>query len=592
MSDINESSGIPEQDQYDNTTGLNNGQYTASEDGSTYWESNEIQSSFDAQSQQPESNDNDHNQRVQDYSYNEFKSNQYKLQKKKKRFIPIITALVVLALLLATAASAYAFSDTFRNSIDLLIKSPRDYYSSIENRSIGNAVDKSMAINKMSKINDNAVETTLDISYDKDTAGAMLEGFLGMSLTDLEEYIGIPLDSIGFNVISASEEDNIYQNIGLNLNSIDIFTGEIFMDNASSEMLLFLPDLSPAYLRQSLDISEYGVEDFDIGEYSEITKKITSDSTGEFIKRYAKLITDEVEDVVLTKKVPLAVGDLSVDTNLLTVTFYPNTLKNILSKVIEETKSDEYILDLLPLMDMTKEEFIDKADMSLEEMKSNLDKLPQNKEILIMKLYVGNDGSILGRSLEIINNMDETVNISFSNIEKDNKAAYEFFISENDKDNMFHIKGNHTIANKAYTGKATLMMTPEYGEAIEFELEYENFKHELRNNRTFFYGNLNLYSHTLMGIELALELDVDDDVQLATFKLNMGRASLVTFDASIKYLEDFTAPKPDEDTEVYDLLTEIDQYAATMNIEEYLSDLSDKLGIDIQGLLGFYLPIY
>lgn len=598
MSDINKDSGIPEQDQKlsnDNASNQNGNLYNGPEDGSTYWESNEIQSSFEAQTQQSENNGYDNNQKSQDLTYDEFKSNQYQLQQKKKsKKKPIIAALIVVVLLFAFAATAYAINGTFRNSIDLLLKSPRDYYAYIENKSIGSAVDKSIAYNNMSNKNKDevAVQLTANLSYDKDTVGAMLQSYTGMTISDFESVIGLSLNSIGFDILSANKDNVIYQNIGLNLNSIDIISGDVFIDYAAKEMLFHLPELSPAYLKQSLDTSEFGTEDFDYDGFSEAMKKLSSDSAGELVKRYAKLITDEIEDVKLTKNEKLTVGELTADTNLLTVSLYPETLKNITIGVLEEAKGDEFILEFLPLFEMTKEEFIAEIDETIEEAKSSFDSLPQDDVVMLMKVYVGNDGSILGRTMELINVHQDTITMGFSSVEQNNKGAYEFYISENNEETILNVSGSHSIENKAYTGTATFEAFSEDTGDIEFEIEYEDISYELKNNKPYLYGNINLSSYAMMGMEVALELDVKDDAQLATIKLNMGKSSLVTLETSTKYLEDFTIPKPDSNAQSFDALTETNEYAATLKLEEYISALSDRLGVDLNGLLGSFLPIY
>ena len=236
MSDINNDSGLPEQEQEQATN-----QYNQSENGSTYWESSsQVQSSYEEQVQQPNDSNANHNQKVDDLTYDEFKNNQYELQQKKKsRKKPFIAVLIVLVLLLATAATAYAFSDTIRNSVDLLLKSPRDYYATVENKSIGNFVDKSLAYTDMKKVNENSAQSlTATLSYDKDTVGALLQTYAGMTISDIEALIGISLDSIGFDVIAAENDNGGYQKIGINLNSIDIISGEIFTDFTLEQMLI------------------------------------------------------------------------------------------------------------------------------------------------------------------------------------------------------------------------------------------------------------------------------------------------------------------------------------------------------------------
>jgi|LSQX01.3.fsa_nt_gb hypothetical protein len=588
MSDINNNdSGLPEQEQEQATN-----QYSQSEDGSTYWESSEIQSSYEEQVQQPNDNNANHNQRVDNLTYDEFKNNQYELQQKKKsKKKPLIAILIVLALLIATAATAYAFSDTVRNSVDLLLKSPRDYYVSVENKSIGDSVDKSLAYTDMKKVDGNKAQSlNATLSYDKDTVGAMLQTYAGMTISDLEALIGIPLDSIGFDVIAAENDNGGYQKIGLNLNNIDIISGEIFIDYTLEQMLIHIPDLSPAYLKQSLDMSLYGAEGMDFDKLSASIKKIISDSTADFVKRYVKLITDEITDVELKKNEQLTVGDITAEANLLTVYFYPETLKNISTKVLEEAKNDEYILDLLPLFQVSKDDYQEEIDEAIEEAKENLDSLPQDKELMVMNVYVANDGSILGRKIEILDEDDGNSILGFFYVEDSNKGAYDLYI-DNDDDSDIKIIGSHTKENGAYSGSLTFEVTDATG-PIEFDVDYEGLKVEAKNGQMYTYGSFSISSYALMGMEIAFEFDVKDDAQVSAIKLNMGKSSLVTLEASTKYIKDFAIPKPDANAETYDMVTDIDVYSSTIDFEGFISTLSDRLGVDLQGLLGNLLPMY
>ena len=583
MSDSNNDFGNNSQEQTDKLN-QNTNPYSQSEDGSTYWESNEVQSSFDIQPGQS-TNNTDFNQKVQDFTYDEFKNNQYKLNQKKKPRKKIFVAIIVVILLLGSAATAYGFSSTVRNSIDLLLKSPKDYYEHIENKSLESSMDKSSAFMNMNKAKNSATNVTATLSYDKETVGAMLQSYLGMTISDFEASLGIPLDSVGFDIISANSEKEMYQKTGLELNNIDIISGEFFFDYVSKEMLLYFPELSAAYL--DLDMSELGEEDFDLEGFSDAMNKTTSDSTIELIKRYGRLITEEIKDVELTKKEQLTVGDITVEANLLTVSLYPETMKNILSSVLEEAKNDEYILNLLPLMEMTKEEYQAEIDDAILDAKNKFDGLPQDDKLMVMNVYVGSEGDILGRKITIAENNDT---LGFFYVEKNNKGEYEFFMNPDDE-NDIRLTGSHTKEKGAYTGGLTFRVS-DNTEPIEFDIEYEGLKLEHRNNHIYTYGSLSLSSYAMMGMEVVLELDVKDETQLATIKLNMGRTSLVALETSTKYLEDFTIPRPDKNADIYDALTESDEYALTMDIDAYISSLSDRLGVDLEDLLGGFLPMY
>ena len=95
-----------------------------------------------------------------------------------------------------------------------------------------------------------------------------------------------------------------------------------------------------------------------------------------------------------------------------------------------------------------------------------------------------------------------------------------------------------------------------------------------------------------MGMGISIDFEVDGDKQLSTVSLNMGNSPLVSLETSTEYLKDFEMPKTDKNADVYDLMLEGDQYFSTFNFEEFLSDLSDKLGIDLLGIYESLFRLY
>ncbi|HHT87454.1 MAG TPA: hypothetical protein GX002_00350 [Clostridiales bacterium] len=509
----------------------------------------------------------------------------------KSKFKLFITVIITLIILMAALTAAYAFNGTFRNSVDLLLKSPRDYYVHLEYKSIEAMVDKFVDYSK-SNTNENAAQYTAYLTYDKDTVNALLKNSSGMTISDIEALTGIPLNSLGYDLISAVKKDKLYQKLDLYLNDTYIISGEFFTDYAIKEFLFHFPDLSPAYVRRSLDINTGDMKEYYFDVSGAITNKLSSDDIGEFIKHYAKLITDGIDDVQLTKNEKLTVGDLTVDTNLLTVYLYPEALKNITVGILEEMIDDEFILDLLP-EDITEENFTEKADKAIKDCQTHFDSLPQDKELVLMKVYVGKDGRILGRSFEIKDGSDYTVNINFLSVKQNNKGAYDYYIENYDKTTL-QLSGSHYINDKAYTGSATLKIVtkgPDNMESVEFEIEYEDIKYELMNNNICLFGNISLSSSEMMGMEILIEMDTKDDARLTTLKLNMGKTSLITIETTAKYIEDFSIPGKKYNAKTFDI-SEIDEYATTIDWDEFISALSDRLGVDLEELLGNLLTIY
>ena len=218
--------------------------------------------------------------------------------------------------------------------------------------------------------------------------------------------------------------------------------------------------------------------------------------------------------------------------------------------------------------------------------------MPNDKAIFVMKVYVGSDGQILGRTLEPSDNNTNNGTLEILNIRQDDKGAYDISLKGNNGNHILKVTGSHTIADKAYTGAAKIMMTTDKGESTEIDIEYDEIKTVIKDKRIYSYGEISFSTSSMLGFDLVIEYDAKDDEQLSTIKLNMGSSSLVTLDTSVKYLEDYTIPKRDGNAKVYDSLTESGDYYNSFDTDKYLSDLSDRLGIDLNSILGYFLPSY
>jgi len=590
MSDINNNNLQNQNQEFsnDNTLLDNESSVNRTESGSTYWESGSLQ--------------NSNGQTVQSYNqapmrYDPYTGqpigNNHNLheapQKKKARKAPFVIAVVII-LLVALSATAFAFSGKIKNSVAMMSKSPAEYYAYVENKSIDQSIDKMFKY--MNSNQDMAQETSVKLTYDKDTISAILQSSMGMSIDDFEAVVGIPLDSIGLDIIAAKDDHDFYQEIGINLNNIDIISAEIFMNFAAKEMMLRLPQLSTAYLQQSLELDEYGADSLDMEGFIDLQKRLSSDETADFIKRYAHIITDNVTNVELTKGEDFSVGDMTVKANLLTVTYTSEDLLNIAMKVLEEAEDDKYILDLLPLLSISEDDYKYGIYDALDEIEYALLDYDDDSELLIMDVYVDSNGNILGHNLSFKDDGYDVFQLGYSNVEQNNKGSYEIYLTEPSYNVTLSVSGNHTIQKGAYTGLAVVEFDDGGYSNISFDVKYEDLKLDYKNNRTYTYGNINISSLMMMGMGINIDFDVDGDKQLTTISLKMGNSPLVSLETATKYLKDFKIPKPDRNADVYDLMYEGDEYLSTINIEEYLSKLSDRLGVDLLNLYENLFMLY
>ena len=586
MGDFNDNN-FPEQPDVSNDDNTLESQtsFNQNENESTYWETGGIGET----NQTPVDNVNYDQNYQNSYQHTGTYNSLYEAPQKKRSKAPIVIALVAV-LLIAFSATAFAFSDKAKNTLAMMTKSPAEYLLYVEKKSVEESMDKLTKYMKASGLGqDVAMELSSKLSYDKDTVSSLLAAANGMTIEDLETYLGISLDTIGFDLIVALEDKMIYEELGLNFNNIDIISAQLFMDSAAKEMLIRIPELSPAYLRQSLDMSEYGANDFDMENYNKAIDLIYSDRTTEFLKRYSQIITSEVKDVELTKGKDLTVGDITVKSNVLTLTLTNKTMTNIAKKVLEAAKDDEYLIDLFSLYSISKEEYQYELIYALEDLETYPD---NDEEVLVMEVFVDGSGNVLGFDTTVKDSDELVAKFGYTSLEQNNKGQYKFHITDPASSNGLEVSGSHTINNGAYTGSASVEFIGSEFSGMSFNIKYNDVKSEFKNNRIYSYGKINISSFMMMGFEITIEHDVKDSAQLSNISLNMGSSPLVTLESSTKYLDNYKVPKPDSTSDVYDTITEIDAYSSSIDTDKFISDLSDKLGVDLENLFGNFIPYY
>ncbi|MBH1940456.1 hypothetical protein I5677_06035 [Mobilitalea sibirica] len=597
MDDMNK--GTSDQNQNPENTNQNSNDYK-NESGNTYWETQNQDQAIEGSQTPGASNEDTPAQFYQNYQQQmsgqtkqDTVSQQTMVEApKKKSRGKLIASVIIIVLLVSGAVTAFAMQGKLKNTLALNTKSPEEYYTFVEKQFIKDSVDKMMANSASYDFNDDiAYDISMDLSYDKTTVSSLLQSSMGMTVEDVESMIGMPLDSIGMDMIVALTDKTLYEELGVRLNQVEIITLELFMDMVKEEMLMRLPELSEAYLKTSLNTDELGVgTSVDMSSYFSQLEVLTNDNTADFLKRYGNIIAEQIDDVELTKNEEVEVGDIKVDSNLLTVTIDNEDLNKIASEILKEAKNDEFILALLPMMDVTEEEFQQGIEQAMAQLSSSED----GNDSMEMKVFVDGSGKIIGRDISIIDNEETLSSFGYYFVNKGKEAEYEFFIDDAEGNTMIGAVGNHTKNNDAYDGEVVLEFNDPSAMGplsnVSVTIKYEDVKTEMKDKNMFQYGKFTLSSPQMLGMELDLEYDVKDEVQLGSLALRMGSAKLVTLDVTAKYLKDYDIPALSESAEVYDTI-EADRWAATFDTEKFITDLSSKLGVDLETLMET-LPYY
>jgi hypothetical protein len=394
-----------------------------------------------------------------------------------------------------------------------------------------------------------------------------------MSLSDLESMIGIQFDNIGLDAVVRTDGSIVNETLGIRLNQINLITAELFMDSAAQKIFVRLPELSQAYLSLS---SEELSTSTDLSALEDITPERIS----ELLKRYSYLVIDNVKQVELEENAELSIDTLSTKCTKLTVTITQEDALNIVLAVLEEAREDEFILEMLPMMNMTEAEYQDYVDEAIADCNDSFDTLTD--ESVEMVLYVNSKGEILGREFTSDNS---SVAIGYTTLSKDNYEEYKAYLTDDFGTTVFNLEGSQTKAGDAYTGDAGIDVSTGTDTLpnVSLDISYSDMRTEKKNDRTYQYGTITVSSLDLMGLQVTMDYTVEDDAQKCNLDLQMGAASLVNIDATVKYLDNFEVKMPPDNAEIYDT-TQSESYLATFNIEDYISKLSEEFGVDLQSI--------
>ncbi len=501
---------------------------------------------------------------------------------KKKSRGKLIAAIVVILILVSGAATAFAFKDKIVNVFSQMTKSPAEYYAYVEEKAIKESTDE-LKEYANTAVKDMAVDLTTDVTLNRETLDTLLQSSLGVSLADMEGSIGVTLESFGLNVQAAKKGNKLSETFGVRFNEVDLITMDMFMDLTEQEMLMRFPELSDAYVDFSSALEE-GLSEFDLDELEAFAAGSSIDAA-DLLKRYGNIIIKNIEDVEMDKNAEITIDDLSVKCTKLTVTISNDDVKNMLEDILSEAKEDKYILDVLDLYGIDEDDYQDMIDQLEDDLEdSSEDLLEEDIEMLV---YVDGDGNIIGREFS----MDGSdASIGYITATKGSETEYKLYVNDDDDNEVINLIGSHTKKNGVYNGSAKLNLSDPYEEyftTISLDIDYEDVKSEKKNNHTYHYGTITLSSLDLFGIQVEIENSVKDNVQKNKIEFQMGSSPIVTINSKLEYLTDIEVDEPSDSDEVYDI-EDIDSYTDSLDLEGYLSNISEKLGIDLQSLLDYY----
>lgn len=351
-----------------------------------------------------------------------------KTPKKQRKLFIAAAVLLAFVIVIANAPK-------IGNAAVKLFTSPAGYFQHVLKKSSDEVVEQfakgyDIALENMSATENVSSETELGVTFGKDVR-EMLEDATDMDFEWMEK--------VSFLVNADSTKDAYKFDLGVALNDKRLISLLLMANMKDKTAYMQVPELNESYLGVDLEefLDDNGMDMDDINEASEMYEKFykalpKASKVEKVLKRYSELAISCVEDVKQDKE-EVKVDEITNKFTVLEATIDEGTLQDMLEVIVKELKKDkdikEIIYDVLETQeDADADEVYDEFLDLLDELEDEIDSLDDEKFEIVVKLYVNNEGEIMGVVVEL-----EEVNTEISNfiVQKGSKYAYEFEMKVN-----------------------------------------------------------------------------------------------------------------------------------------------------------------
>lgn len=513
-----------------------------------------------------------------------------KKPKKSTGFKIGIAVLIVAVLAVGVAAGAKVIS-----GIKKATMSPAEYYQYVEtkNRDEGkdvltgyyDAFRKSFARESFSK----KVNMKLDIS---DTAKSLL----ALSGVDFSKVEDVELD------IAAGKDKKTYSSLlKVRANDQDLVTLKNYIDLENKNVYTQIPELSESYLDASASFEEMENSSgaslnalFALYDFENVWP--TTEALETLYERYTDLVIQSAENVEKSEGGCEAEG-ISQKAEKYTVTLNGEEAAKLVEDILKELKDDKEIKEII---ENVSESAYDELTAELENSITELEDEVSTEEFsLVMEAQISSDEKIIGRNITIKDDSDEIV-ISIMNPKDGNQFGYEMAVTVNDVE-YANIHGKGTEKSGVVNGEFALDMDESLNEDTTGLASTDNVlvvvleDYDISGLKDGKVSGTITYS-TESAAEFAnysLRVESEGDMENATGKISIlaGKDELVTIDMTVESDVEIEEVKPADGDTVYDASSQEDmlRYQSEIDTIQFIQDLQDKLGIDLEGVLGGFL---
>ncbi len=358
--------------------------------------------------------------------------------KAKKGIVAIgAAAVVVLTVLIVLIAALSAPV----GGLKMALMKPSDYYAGV-------------AYDNLETFLDAADKNSVDLSSFKNTSK--------ISLTATKELVSLLENAMGeldydinditvvLEAVTNYKNNNAQVGLSGSVNGEELASGEVVLATEQEALYGKVPVLSDSYFSMDMEDMELDMEQF--------TKMMNSDlqdDTLKLVKKYAKIMLDNLPEFEKDKK-ELTVEGVTEKLTVFSADITQQDLANMLKPVLEKLKDDEDAIRLVcqDMAEVTGEE-ISREDFvaGIEQALESMENVPEDGEVLVeYSVLFNSKGELVGREIEA-----EGTSAELHNVRNGGKQATELIIkADSMKIELAGVakRAGRTLKNGTYTLEA------------------------------------------------------------------------------------------------------------------------------------------
>lgn len=483
----------------------------------------------------------------------------------------LMSALLLISLIAPTAVNAYAKTTE-------TTQPPADYYQTVEKANLEKQIDAitqyyGLCLDNYKKAKD-GIGTEMTIKADIDPSIVSSMGLEG-------------LNSIKAAVKSMQTDKKSKSEISLFTNDKEFTKLDVLVDVDKELEYILIPELSKAYLKISMnpysEVSNQTEVPFTTKELMDLiyNNPLSEDMLNKLLKKYTTIVVEDLKDVSVINDTVTASGVNEVATKA-AVQIDRKTQLNIAEKILKTAKSDNELADLYVKFKLgTKEDYTNTINEALKQITGEKSKAGSEDKALVMNVWVDADGNIIARDFTYSTDPATSI-LGYVSAKKDSDIGFEAWFTQNNNE-TFRTYGKVKEESKGVTGDIHIALNDGSSPVPDkFLIKLDNFSYTSDEYTSYMNGKFTITGNPLGGVSIAASCTGKDKQQTIIMDFAQYEKKLVSVLIDSKIIDYVDFKLPDKSSKVYDMVTQMEDYMATADIQKYLEGINKK--IDVKGI--------